>query len=666
MKSLLIPLILTITCCFGDERWTLYRASIAAADGALRLHETSAAQAWLRTAPEEHRGWEWRYLKAMSNRSVATLTAHVAPITGLAIDAAGEFAATTSGDKTVRVWNAALGTEVAILQGHTASTWSPAFRPKSRQLASMGSDGAVRVWSLETKREIRKYEKLGRGMGAVAWSSDGKLLAASAWTVEPNRGVVGWLHLWDFEQDKLLWKAEYGVKPITTLAFHPAKAEFLAGTWDGWVGVFAVEGAGKARAEAKLQMSPGIYTAVQSVVFTRNGGGFLVAAKDGSLREFDSVDAKPVRTYAGHTRWVNATVATASWVVSGSSDETVRLWNPATGASIAVLHGHNASVNALAVTPDGQRILSGDASGRLYWWDASEVADTAKWQWRHESGDVYGLAYSPDGKRAATAGWGGRIILRDVATGKTLWDKPVHKSSANAVAFSLDGKLLVSGGNDGRLQLTDAATGEIRATWEEIADGRAATVAWSPDGVWVFCPSSRPTGKLWDAKTGKVVRTISGGSGEIYSAAFSKDSRRLLIGWTGGQLSLLDLASGAETKIEGATGSVNAVAFHPNGATFAAAGSSRAIYVFDTATGKLLRQLEGHTELIYSLDFSPDGSRLVSASTDQTVRLWDSASGEILLRMPFESQVYLARFSNDGTKIAVAPMDGRVVILSSR
>jgi WD40 repeat protein len=661
MKPFCVCLLLVVVCT-ADDRWTLYRAAIAAADGALRLHETSAAQAWLRAAPEEHRGWEYRYLKAMSNRSVATLTAHDAAITGLAIDSTGELAATTSGDKSVRVWNAALGIEVALLQGHTASTWSPAFRPKAKELASMGSDGTVRIWSLATKREIRKYEKLGRGMGAVAWSSNGKLLAAGTWTVEQGRGVVGRLHLWDFEQDKLLWKAEYGVKPITTLAFHPSKPEFIAGTWDGIVGVFAAaDGGGKPRAEAKLAMSPGVYTAVQSVAYTRDG--FVVAAKDGSVRKFDAVDAKPLRSWAGHTRWANAVASSGSWIATGSSDETVRIWN---GTSSVVLHGHTASVNALAITPDGKRILSGDASGRLYWWDAWEATQTASSEWKHDKGDVYGFAYSPDGRRAVTAGWGGDLTMRDTGSGKTLWSKPVHKSSANAVAFSPDGTLLVSGGNDGRLQLTDAATGEVRATWEEVADGRAAAIAWSPDGAWVFSPSSRPAGRLWDAKAGKAVRMIAAGTGEIYSAAFSKDSKRLLIGWTGGQLLLVDLVSGTETKIEGTAGAIHAVAFHPSGTAFAAAGAGRAIYIFDAPTSKLQRQLEGHTELIYSLDFSADGKRLVSASTDQTVRLWDAATGDSLLRIPFESQVYLAKFSNDGARIAVAPMDSRVVILSSR
>ena len=134
----------------------LYRAAIAAADGALRLHDTNSAKQWLAEAPAELRGWEWRYLRRLSDESWQERQAHDGPITGLAVDAQGRWLASTSGDKTVKLWDLATGKERVTLPGAEA-VWSVAFSPDGRLLASAGGSitnapGELRVWDIEKPR----------------------------------------------------------------------------------------------------------------------------------------------------------------------------------------------------------------------------------------------------------------------------------------------------------------------------------------------------------------------------------------------------------------------------------------------------------------------------------------------------------------------------------
>lgn len=174
------------------------------------------------------------------------------------------------------------------------------------------------------------FEKVGRGLGATAWSTDGSLLAAATWTVEAGRGVQGWVHLWRFDERRLLWKVNYGVKPITTIAFRPDGRQLAAATWDGWLGLFAVPGDGTVAAEAKLAPVDGSYPVFQHLAYAADGATIIAGAKDGVTRIFRSADATLVREAGGHTRWVNAVAfgPADAWIATGSSDETIRIWAP--------------------------------------------------------------------------------------------------------------------------------------------------------------------------------------------------------------------------------------------------------------------------------------------------------------------------------------------------
>lgn len=637
------------------QSWDLYRASIAAAAASLRLDDTAAAQRWLRTAPEQHRGWEWRFLNAKASQSFREVRAHDAAITGLAVSNDGALLATTSNDAKVKLWDAAGGDARGTLSGHTAATWSPAFRPGTAQLASMGSDGTLRVWDYSARNELAKFDKLGNGLGAVAWSPDGKLLAAGTWTVIAGRGVIGQVYLWEYESRRLLWKSEFGVKPITSIAFRPDGKQFAIVTWDSILAVFDVPGDGKARIETNISPKDGSLSAMQSVTYSADGATIAVASKDNALHLFDAASGMQTRTLRGHSRWSNAAVFVGPLLATASSDATIRLWS-GDGALLRTLHGHTAAIHGLVSA--GESLVSAASDGTLRWWRNAGASE-----WRAPD-TVYGLAFDASGSRIATASWGGVVKMWDTNG----WEKKLHAASANAVAFSPNGDRIVTGGNDGAVNLIDAKSGDLLRKFETAEKGRAAVVAWSADGKAILAPSTRPDGKLWDpARTTNPLASITGGGGEIYTAQFSPDSRWLAVGWTDGTVRVIDWRTGVDVatipKIEGG---VYSVAFAPNGRELVTAGADRKIRQWSLPDGKLTRVLEGHTELIYSVGYSPDGTRLVSGSSDQTVRFWAARTGEELLMVPFSSQVYLAKFSPDGQRVAVAPMNGTVVLLSER
>ena len=209
------------------------------------------------------------------------------------------------------------------------------------------------------------------------------------------------------------------------------------------------------------------------------------------------------------------------------------------------------------------------------------------------------MKYSPDGTRLVMAGSFG-ILLYDVQrSGKNVQkgDKPLiltgHRERGWRVAFSPDGKILATLIGTGSLRLWDAKTGQLLRT---IKAGSPA--AFSPDGKTIIGGGDDGYTRftlnvfdfhLFDVETGKCLRTFTGHTRPPWSGAFSPDGRMIATG-----------------------------------------GSSRwgTVRLWDTRTGKHLRTLTGHRGTISRVAFSPDGTLLASGASDKPVRLWDVKTGQ--------------------------------------
>ncbi len=229
-----------------------------------------------------------------------------------------------------------------------------------------------------------------------------------------------------------------------------------------------------------------------------------------------------------------------------------------------------------------------------------------------------------------------------------------HSQTVETVAFSQDGKLLASGSGDGAIKLWDVKSGVMLRSLLGYAD-TVYSIAFSPDGTKLASANGNATVKIWDIQSGKELRSLTGHTLFVWAIAFSPDGKTLASGSGDSTIKLWDAESGKEIRtISGHTDLVGSVAFSPDGSVLASGSDDKTIKLWDWKTGTELRSLSGHTKAVRSVAFSPHERLLASGGYDGTIRLWDVDSGRE--KFILHGEVF-ATFSSDGKILAFVDND---------
>ena len=351
-------------------------------------------------------------------------------------------------------------------------------------------------------------------------------------------------------------------------------------------------------------------------------------------------------------------------LVSGSADNSLRIWDVATGQPIgAPLLGHTARVRAVAFSPDGRRIVSGAEDHTLRLWDASSGQLIGRPLEGHR-GAVRSVAFSPDGRLILSGSVDHTLRLWDAGSGRPI-GLPLHghRDAVKSVAFSRDGRRFVSGSADGTLRRWVGTTGTPLGPPMAGHSQDVRAVAFSPDGNQIVSGSTDRTVRRWDAKSGKPLGIpLVGHADAVRSVAFSPDGSSIVSGSADNTLRLWDASDGKPlgTALRGHRGSINAVAFSPNGQQIISAGADHSLRLWDAHVGQVFSPLRAAlSQGVKTIAFSPDGRRIVAGLADHSLRLWDVATGRLrgTLRHGHTGAVKTVAISPDGRRIVSGSRD---------
>ena len=257
----------------------------------------------------------------------------------------------------------------------------------------------------------------------------------------------------------------------------------------------------------------------------------------------------------------------------------VRLWDVASQTCTAALPGPEGAASAMAFSPDGATLASGNSGQPVHLWRLGSRFRKGPVTLAGDT-DVMSVAFSPDSRTLATGNCHKTVRLWNVAARTCTATLSGHGGWVYSVAFSPDGRTLATGGGDHMIRLWDVAA---RACFATLADHSAIVrgVAFSPDGRILASGSVDATIRLWDPATRACIATLTDGFTPVFCVAFS-----------------------------------------PDGSLLAAGGPDSTIRLWDLATRSCVATLTGHDKAVTSVAFSADGRTLASSSHDKTVRLW--------------------------------------------
>ncbi len=425
------------------------------------------------------------------------------------------------------------------------------------------------------------------------------------------------------------------------------------------------------------------------VALSGDGGSVVAGTAAGEVWLWRVADRTALLAVQGHTGLVHSVALSADGrlLASGGEDGRVRLWAAASGGRLlTTLQGHTGAVRSVGLSADGRLLVSGGFDGAVRLWEApfAMVENDASSAWRTpeagdstaappgggrlldtlqgDTGPVYRVALSADGRLVASGSWNGTIRLWEAITGRLLATLQAHTSGVWGLALSADGRLLASGGPDGTVRLWETANGGTLLTKFQGHAGPAYGVALSSDGGLLVSGSVEGAIRLWDPTSGRPLATLQGHTGPAYSVALSPDGRLLASSGVDGTVRLWEVPAGRLlATLQGLTSGVCAVALSDDQRLVASGGQDGAVRLWEEESGRLLATLQGSSGLVLCVALSADGQLLASGSLDASVRLWEAPSGRLLATLQGHTgAVYGVAVAADGQLVASGGLDGTV------
>ncbi len=563
---------------------------------------------------------------------------HELAVVSVAVSPDSNFVATGSKDKSIKLWEINTGREIRSFLGHEMTVTSISFSADGKFLLSGSYDKTIRLWDVQTGKEI--YLISGEDIITdVAIDPNMNFFASVGYN---RSGYPDSATVYDYRTHQVIKRLP--VNADEGRGFGVSLAVSNDGEWLGFgednrlVNIYRTTTWEKAYTfQYEEGWCGGCSTAL---TFSPDNRFVYMASHNGPLKKYDLVDGKLLKVYEEKTEDLTGLAVSADGkLVARTTEKNAIIYDAATGTPLSeVAATKKGEFHKTQFTLDSKNLLITSDDNTAFAWNIAskkkEFVLTGFLNIRDSGGLNYdpnfywqsaiaryvrfknSLLISNDGKTLIKGKFGTKVRQWDIASGKAVMEFVGHKKAVLCYDLSKDGKRLLTGGGDGKII-------------------------------------------LWDVQTGDSLQVISTYREPIFDIHFNSDETLVASSSWDATMKIHDLASGKLlTYIQFENSSAYNILVHPNDLYLVAARLDNSLQLYEIDTRQTVRNFVGHTDIVSSLQFSEDQKTLMSTSWDGTIRLWDVGTGLMTKKIKgHRGAVLSALFSADEKLIYSAGAD---------